>query len=105
MRDINTITTSVTELVNSVAWDQAIVTAFPEDHLQLPLGQAAWDHVTSTGTPAYGWEMIQATLCPLGLVQLDPEDYPPGCLALVADGYVYVLYSAEELEAMGADGQ
>lgn len=104
MRDINTIGTFVTELNNSVAWDQAIATVFPEDELQFPLGQAAWDHVTSTGTAAYCWEGIQATLCPLGLVQLDPADYPPGCLALVADGYVYVLYSAEELDAMGDRG-
>lgn len=105
MRDITEISTPVTELVNPCAWDRAICSAFPEDNLQWPLGQAAWDHVTSTQTAAYSWEGIQATLCPLGLVCIDPEDHPEGALAFVADGYVYVLHTAEELHALEHQGE
>ena len=102
MRDITEICKAVTELTNPCDWDRAICNAFPEDNLQWPLGQAAWDHVTSTHTAAYAWEGIQATLCPLGMVCLCPDDYPEGALAFVADGYVYVLHTVEELEAIEA---
>ena len=97
MRDINV---PVTELSNSVAWERAIAAAWWAGELQYPLGETAWEHVTTTCEPVYCCEGIQATLCPLGLVCLDPEDYPTGSLAFVADGYVYVLHSAEELHAV-----
>jgi len=98
MRDINVIAEAVTELANSVAWDQAASdNGSPVD---FPMDESAWKWVSATGLIAYCWDGIQATLCPLGLVQLDPTDYPPGSLALVADGYVYVLHSAEELHAV-----
>ena len=102
MRDINEITEPVTELANSVAWDHAI--AWWAGELESPLGETAWEHVTTTCEPVYCYEGIQATLCPLGLADLDPADHPTGSLAFVADGYVYVLHSAEELHAVQHQG-
>ena len=104
MRDINVIAEPVTELANSVAWERAIADAWWAGELAWPLEKATWEHVTTTCEPVYCYEGIQATLCPLGLADLDPADHPTGSLAFVADGYVYVLHSAEELHAVQHQG-
>ena len=96
MRDIEIVSTPVHELPHPVAWDEAMSKIGTE--VDYPLCAADWDRVS---TPVYCWEGIQATLCPLAFAQLDPAKHPEGALAMVADGYVYVIHSAEELEAIG----
>ena len=96
MRDLDTICTHVKELTNPVAWDAAVAV----NNVSYPICDSDFDFLERMGQAVYCYEGIQATLCPLGLVDLDPDNYPPGSLAYVADGYVYVVESITELQAM-----
>ena len=102
MRDITEIATPVTELDFPLDWEEAVNEHALE--VDYPFTAKDFEAVLRDRQPRTCWEGIQATLCPLGLVDLDPEDYPEGALAFVADGYVYVLHSAEELHAVQHEG-